>query len=67
MSTTPLLTTRDAATHLGMPVKTVRRLIRTGALRAVDVATTADTSTAHSPRWRIRPTDLDRFLASRTR
>lgn len=62
---TALMTTAQAAERLGTTPKAVRKLIRSGHLRAVDITTTVDDGSKHSPRYRVTPDALERFLARR--
>lgn len=54
------LTTRDVADELGLTVDEVRRRIRRGDLRAVNLG-----GKRNGARYRIARSDLDRFLAAR--
>jgi excisionase family DNA binding protein len=55
-------TTKEVAEVLGVDVKHVRNLIAHGKLAAVDVSINQK-----RPDWRIAQSELDRFLATRTR
>ncbi|WP_448389728.1 helix-turn-helix domain-containing protein [Microbacterium aurum] len=55
-----LLNVRDAAALLGVTPWWTRRLIATGALRAINVG-----GPEKAARWRIDPDDLRAFIASR--
>lgn len=55
-----LLNVRDASALLGVTPWWTRRLIATGALRAINVGGPEKTA-----RWRIDPEDLRAFIASR--
>jgi excisionase family DNA binding protein len=66
--TTPGLTRRrlspgDVAEELGLDIRKVLAWIRSGELRAANVATRLD---GRKPRWRIAQADLETFLAART-
>ena len=49
------LDVREAAAELGVSVKTVRRMIKAGKIRAVDIGA------GSVPRWRIMPGQLKKF------
>lgn len=51
-----LLTTTQAAEQLGLSVKTIRSMIHSGRLTAINV------SAANKPHYRIRQSDLHKFL-----
>lgn len=53
-----LWTVDEVATHVGVNIETVRRWLRTGALRGIRLGTKAG--------WRIRQRDLDAYLEQRT-
>lgn len=59
--TAPLLTVTETAHILGIDPQTVRRLIAASDLPASNVGGTK----THGARWRVRPADLDRFIAAR--
>lgn len=50
------------ATILGVPAYKVRRLIRSGQLKAVDVSA----GSGLRPRWRVTHEDLDEFIKRRS-
>ena len=56
-----MLTTSEVAERLGVCSKTVVRLIETGQLPAIDVRV------GTVPRWSIAASDLDDFIARRSR
>jgi len=56
----PLLTVAEAARLLGLSPQAVRRLIRQGAIEALNVAAAGD---AHGNRYRISRKALKRFLS----
>ena len=62
MPSSPVLTPPIVAKQLGVDPAKVSTWIKTGELRAINVAT----KTTGRPRWRIMPADLESFLASRT-
>lgn len=53
-----LWTVDEVATHVGVNIETVRRWLRTGALRGIRLGTKAG--------WRIRQHDLEAYLEQRT-
>lgn len=55
-----LLTTKEAATVIGVTSWWVRQLIATGELRAINVG-----GADKSARWRVDPEDLNAFMKSR--
>jgi helix-turn-helix protein len=57
----PALRLSDVAEILDLHVESVRRLVRSGALPAVDVSNGA----GKRPSWRVRPVDLQAFLEAR--
>jgi excisionase family DNA binding protein len=62
MTAAGLMTIREAAAHLGVSEKTVRRCIAAGQLKPTNVG--AGTKVA---RWMVRRQELDAFLARRTK
>ncbi len=62
MTAAQYLTVAQAAERLGCCVETILSNIRGGALRAADISPRP----GGRPTWRIDPTDLDLFLATRT-
>lgn len=59
------LTPPEIARHLGVKADTVRAWITAGELRAFDVAVSKRAG-KHRPSWRIRPVDLETFIAKRS-
>jgi excisionase family DNA binding protein len=57
----PALRLAEVAEILDLHVESVRRLVRSGALPAVDVSSGG----GKRPSWRVRPVDLQAFLEAR--
>jgi Helix-turn-helix domain len=57
-----LLTLQQARQRLGLSENAMAKLVRTGAIRAIDVSAPG----ARRRTWRIDPEALDAFLAERT-
>jgi len=57
------VTPRDIAADLGCNLSKVLAWIKSGQLRAINIAVRAD---SRKPRWRIAALDLEAFLIART-
>ena len=61
-----MLSTRQVSRHLNVNIQRVLFWIRQGTLPAVNISTNPDgEESQHRPRYRIDPSDLASFMASR--